>query len=256
MAKRKITTKIGDKVNELITKQEAALTAAAMDPTAWGKMSLTKNDLIIPWLQLTQPTSDIVTVQKKALPGEIRDSLNNSLLAKEGLPLEVIPFYVMKKFKVNKVIESKGKVKKEFLRMTPIQDNPTQPGFNDNLPWTDKEMIDGQMCNIENIRTYDVFLIVPSLGRDLAYVMSFSSTNTKAAKNMMLQMALNQEQGKTPAAYCFDLSIGTKSNDDSTWFVIGASLGREATEKEQGQAFKWYQRVQGGEARVHEEEIG
>ncbi len=85
--------------------------------------------------------------------------------------------------------------------------------------------------------------------------MSFASSNIKAAKNMMLQMALNQEQGKTPAAYCFDLDIGTQSKGKNTWFVINATLGRASTEDEQGKAYKWYKRVHGGEAKVQDDEI-
>lgn len=255
MGKKKTTREKA--VGELIARQAAELTTQGTNPMSWNKVTLTKNDLIIPRLQLTQPTSDIVTVQRKAQAGEIRDNLNNSLMAKEGTTLEVIPLYCLKRFKVNKVFEAKGKIKKEFLEMVAIQDNPMEPGFNDDLPWKGKQLVEGKTEDIERIRTYEMFFIIPKLGRDVAYVMSFASTNIKAAKNIMLQMALNQEAGKTPAAYCFNLDINTKSNEDSTWYVIDATLGREATEEEQGKAFKWYKRVQGGEAKVHsDEEIG
>ena len=252
MGKRIKSTR-GMTVSELIAKRDADITATALNPMSWGRVNLTKNDLIIPRLQLVQAMSEVVT-QKKASPGEIRDSLNNSLLAKEGTPLEVLPFYSMKKFKVNKISEVKGKTRKEFHKMVLIQDNPAAPGYNEELAWNDEEMIGGVMTKIERVRTYDLFFVIPKLGRDIAYVMSFASSNIKAAKNILLQMALNQEAGKTPAAYCFNLDIVTKSNDDSTWYVIDATLGRGAEEDEQGKAFKWYERLQAGEAKAHSDD--
>lgn len=252
MKKKKVKTK-GLTVGEMITKQNNELTEAALDPMSWGKVTLTKNDLIIPRLILMQGTSDSVK-KKLAQLGEIRDSLNNTLLADENKPLQVIPFYVYKKFKEMQIIESKGKIEKEFLRHVVIQDNPSLPGYNDDLPWQDKEEIDGKEYSIDRIRTYDVFFVLPELGRDVAYVMSFSSTNIKAAKNMLLQMALNQEQGKTPAANCFELKVSTKANDKNTWYIVEATLGRESTDQEQGKALKWYRRVQAGEAKAQEEE--
>jgi hypothetical protein len=251
MGKRKATKELT--VGEMVAQQKAELATQAMNPTSWGKVTLTKNDLIIPRLQLVQAMSEIVA-QKKAAPGEIRDSLNNVLMAKEGITLEVIPLFVHKRFKVNKLIEGKGgKVEKEFHEMINIQDNPTLPGFNDDLAWQDAETIEGKLVPIERVRTYDMFFILPKSGRDVAYVMSFASSNIKAAKNMILQMAINQEAGKTPAAYCFNLDITTKTKDRSTWFVIDSTLGREASEDEQGQAFKWYKRLQAGEAKVHDD---
>jgi hypothetical protein len=121
MGKRKATKELT--VGEMVAQQKAELATQAMNPTSWGKVTLTKNDLIIPRLQLVQAMSEIVA-QKKAAPGEIRDSLNNVLMAKEGITLEVIPLFVHKRFKVNKLIEGKGgKVEKEFHEMikTPRQ---------------------------------------------------------------------------------------------------------------------------------------
>lgn len=253
MGKKKTPTK-GKTVGELVAEQRKDLTTQALNPTSWGKMTLTKNDLIIPRLQLVQAMSDLFR-QKKAMPGDIIESLNGTKVASEGKPLEVIPIFVFKKYKVSKMVEnSKTKqVEKEFLETVAIQDNPTILGYNDDLSYQDTRDIEGKTVPILNERTYDLYFTLPKVGRDIAYVMSFSSSNMKSAKKILLQMALNQEAGKTPAAYCFNLDIITQSNEKSTWYVTEAKIGREATEDEQGQAFKWYKRLQAGEAKAHEE---
>lgn len=252
MGKRKATKE--KTVGELVAEQRKDLAVQAMNPTSWSQVTLTKNDLIVPRLQLVQATSDIFR-QKKAMPGDIIESLNGSKVASEGKPLEVIPIFVFKKYRVMKMVEnSKTKqLDKEFHETIAIQDNPMMPGYNDDLPYQSTQKIDGKDTPILNERTYDMYFTLPKAGRDIAYVMSFSSSNMKSAKKILLQMALNQEAGKTPAAHCFNLDIITQTNDKSTWYVTEAKLGREATEDEQGQAFKWYKRLQAGEAKAHDE---
>lgn len=245
------STKKVVKVNELIAKEPSVPSTQFQQ---WSAPKMTKNDLVIPKMRLAQATSEAVQ-QKKAQPGEIRESLNNTLLLSGPDKLEAIPFFVLKKWHVHKLVQQKnGSIKKEYLATIPIQDNPLVEGFNDELLWKDKQKDEnGVLIDISRTRTYDVFFILPKLGRDIPYVMSFSSTNTKAAQNIMTQMNINLEAGKTPAANCFDFTIGTKSNADNTWYVTDAVLGREATFEEQDQAYKWYKRLNTEKLNIHDD---
>jgi hypothetical protein len=220
---------------------------------AWGAEVNVGTDLIIPKLLLMQGMSDAVT-EGKAGVGEWRDSVNHNKFGSITESFEVVPFHVTKHFDIE-VENDDGKF--EWVRTEPIIENPSLPGYNDQLPWTDKE--DGK--NIKRIRRLNFYVLIPKEveeGTSIPYVVSFKSTALKEGQKMLNQMYVRNLRAKlTPASYKFKLSVTKQENDKGKWFVPVVELGGLSNSDEIAEAHSWFKTVtaKGSTVKVDESDV-
>lgn len=206
---------------------------------AWGSEVNVGTDLIIPKLLLMQGMSDAVS-EGKAGVGEWRDSVNLNKFGGLNDSFEVIPFHVTKHWDIE-VEQEDGKFK--WARTEPIIENPAAPGYNDQLPWQDKE--EGK--NIKRIRRLNFYVLIPSEvkeGTSIPYVVSFKSTSLKEGQKMLNQMYVRNLRAKlTPASYKFKLAVTKEENDKGKWFVPVVELGGLSNVTEIQEAHSWFKTV-------------
>ena len=235
---------------EVVTKQTQAVST---EVTTWGSDVSVGSDLLIPKLLLMQGMSDAVN-EGNAQVGDWIDSINSNKFGDIKTPVEVIPFHVTKHFDIE-VEQDDGKFK--WQRTEPIVENPMAAGYNDNLPWTDRE--DGK--NIKRIRRLNFFVLIPKeveAGTSIPYVVSFKSTSLKEGQKMLNQMYVrNLRQKLTPASYKFKLAVGKAENDKGKWFVPQVLLGEQSTQSEVAEALSWYKTVssKGSSVKVDESDV-
>lgn len=223
------------------------------NPAAWGAPNMSAQDMIIPKILPLQFMSEKVK-KEEGKYGEFRDTLSNKKLGDLQTPVEFVPILLQKKWIEFDLIPSKsGPPKREFKQVINIQDNPTKPGFNDNLPLKDEEN------KLERDRVMDFFCLLPSeieKGDALPYVLSFRRTSLRAGKKLATQMYVrNSASNKIPAAVVCTLSGATKENDMGEFVVMDVNPKRESTEKEMGEAFKWLKVINQGAVKVDESEF-
>jgi len=237
-----------------VEKRETKALARAADLASWGAgQVLTANDIILPKIWALQHMSEKVGAGQGKF-GEFRDSVNNDLFGDLENPFEVIPFHLVVKWMEFDIIANKsGARKRNFKQIVNIQNNPSLPGYNDNLPYTDADGL------VERDRVMDYYVLLPmevAEDRALPYVISFKRTSIKAGKKLALQMFVrNRDAGMVPAAVVFNLSGKSVSNDDGTFVVMDVATSRKTSDKELGTALKWWQQVEKGMTRVDEVEM-
>lgn len=235
---------------ELQAKQS---TLPSADIQQWSSQVNVGSDLIIPKLLLMQGMSDAVS-EGKANVGEWRDSVNLNKFGSLNESFDVIPFHVTKHFDIE-VEQEDGKFK--WARTEPIVENPSLPGYNDQLPWTDKE--DGK--NIKRIRRLNFFVLLPKEvtdGTSIPYVVSFKSTSLKEGQKMLNQMYVrNIRAGLTPASYMFKLSVTKQENDKGKWFVPVVTLSERTSNEGVTEALTWFKTVtaKGAAVKVDESDV-
>lgn len=217
---------------------------------AWGsEVHLGTQDIILAKILPMQGLSELVA-DGKAKMGEFRDSLSGELLGSITEPMQVIPFHVDK---VWDILEEDGDQYK-WVRSEPLIEDPTKPGYNDNLPWNDT--VDG--LAIKRVRRMNFYVMIPSQmakGESLPYVLSFKSTSYREGKKMFTQMYMrNRRANLPPAAYSFMLSGTKEKNDKGTFIVPKIDLDRRVTDAELAECFQWYQMVRKGGVKVDESE--
>ncbi len=235
---------------EVATKQDQSVST---EVASWGSDVNVGTDLLIPKLLLMQGMSEAVN-DGKANVGEWRDSVNLTKFGSLSEPCEVVPFHVTKHWDIE-VEQDDGKFKWE--RTDAIVESPMAPGYNDNLPWSDKE--DGK--NIKRIRRLNFFVLMPSeiaAGTSIPYVLSFKSTALKEGQKMLNQMYVRNLRAKlTPASYKFKLSVGKAENERGKWFTAVVELGERSSDVEIAEALSWYKTVsaKGAAIKVDESDV-
>lgn len=234
---------------EVVKKEETALSPEAM---SWGQeQHVTSQDIVIPKILPLQFMSEKVK-NKEGEYGEFRDTGNNDKFGDLENPFEVIPVAMEKKWIEFDVITSKsGQRKREFKQVVPIQDNPTQPGYNDELP-----LVDG---DVERDRIMDFYVLIPGQvaeGAALPYVLSFRRTSLKGGKQLATQMFVrNRAAGKPPAGVVMQVSGKSKQNDDGEFVVQEVKTSRSAKNEEISEAFKWFKMILGGKTKVDDSDL-
>lgn len=196
----------------------------------WGASeNVDQNDLLITKVYHQQGLSKF-TQDGKAKPGDWCDSLTGEVLADRDSFLEVIIFASYKNMLISKLNEATDKY--EWLR--------TESVTPENVALPYKEVTaEGK---ISRQIQYNYFALVLSKMDDLPYVISFSSTKTKAAKKLNTMFAKLSRLKKPSAAYVFNLLSVKEQKDKNTWFGVEVTQGRATTEAEQSIAYEWYQR--------------
>lgn len=232
---------------------------SAADVAAWGVKEVSSNDLIVPQI-LTMQGLSVMVADGKAQMGEFRDSLTGELIGHyEKQPFEVIPFHCTEVFSISKQ-EGNGGFK--YLRTDAIVKSPMKVGYNDNLPWDDKEMIDGVMTPIKRVRRYNFYVLLPDEVKEMGEAampkfISFKSTSVKEGKKLFNMMYVRNIAAKlTPASYHFKIAGKKEKNDKGTFIIPTVEQSEKTTPQELSIALKWFKLVSGSAAAVklHEED--
>lgn len=234
---------------ELSVKEQQALAVSEMMDADWGNGGLVAKDIIIPRINVMQPMSEKVTGGKAAF-GEVRESLNNTLLGGFGTaPLEIVPFLMEKVFIV---FDSSDPEDKKYLRMEPITPS------NEDAAYEDEEKDDkGDYRKISRFRTMNFYVLLADelkMGTAIPYLLSLSKTSLQAGKKLATQMYVkNINSGKLPASVICSLSVDKQSQDKKTWAVFDIAPSKETPVEWTLEAFKWLKTIKAGKTKVDTE---
>lgn len=235
---------------DLTVKEKNELALQEMNESnLWGNGGLTSKDIVIPRINVMQPMSEKVTAGKAAF-GEIRDSLNNTLLGGFEQPsVEFVPFLMEKTFVV---FDNSDPEDKTYLRIEPITPD------NEDAKYEDEEKDDnGDIRKISRYRTMTFYVLLTSelkLGAAVPYIIAFSKTSLMAGKKLTTQMYVkNINSGKNPAGMMAGLKCERMSQEKKTWAVLDVEVTKETPVEWQEEAFKWLKTIKEGKAKVHAE---
>lgn len=219
-------------MSKAITKKKETAIQTSMELDAdWGAPEISSNDIAIPYVYLMQFMSDKVKDQEAKF-GELRDDASNTLLGGNGTPLEMVPFYLERKWVE---YDCSGNQKKY------LQSYPVTPE-NDNLPYDDGELQRDRVYYFYCLPTNDLESAIP-------FVLPLRRTSATTARHIATQMyTKNRQAGKSPAAYSILIDSAKKEGDKGTYAITTYSVGRETTKEEQSTCLTWLKSVKAGTA--------
>lgn len=200
----------------------------------WGSNESSSQDVVIPKIQLMQGMSKKVIAGENKI-GDFIDSVSGELLGSVDKAFEVIPFHMEKIFVVQKH-NGKKFVYDHIEKITPT---------NENAPW-EYETKDGKF---KRVYTRNFYVLVP--GKVLPFVIGFSSTSSKAGKELATEMFVkNTMMKKAPAASRISIGCKLETNDDGTWAIKTIKPVGNTSPEDIALAFQWYQTVKKEETKV------
>ncbi len=217
----------------------------ALPSTSWGAEQADASDIIIPRVLLMQGLSDFVK-QRKAMAGDIVDSLSKKILGSFEKPIEIIP--IMRAAKVWIVDE---------------QLSPKTWTFKDRIEWSvgnaGWEARDQREILINGVLTrrtlcLDYFVVIPSMMDGLPHMISFRKTSFQTGKQMSTYFTECRMKNRPPASRVFTLGAHEKSKDSNSWFVFDLSEKRETNPEEMKNAYTWYQTLSTMKVKIDESE--
>lgn len=231
-----------------VAKKETTLPVIATQyqKGSWGQAPrMSARDIVIPRMLLMQPGSDKV-LAKEAQFGELRDSVSNELLLKEGETLDIIPFHMKKAIIVSEYPNEKAKkaIYKETIEATPE---------NEALPYRD-----GLITRQAIMRFFVLLPKEVEAGGAIPKTITFKSSSREAGNviaTQMYQINAAANPWLPPPNFLMTLKIKVDTNDKGTYAVFQASKGRKATDEELALAFHWFNSMNGGAANIKVEEV-
>lgn len=204
----------------------------------WGSEGASRQDILVPRLQLMQDISEAVK-KGKHKAGDIIDSVTGTKLGDEEVPVEIIPFTTFREWYVMEVNErGKDKFKSKVL-MTPE---------NENWPY---ETVDNG-TPIRNVRVINFFVMVPGQMEGLPFLVSFKKTSILPGKQLSTHFQMSAMKHVTPAKQIFRLGATERSWEDNTFKVFTIELGRATTPEELGTTRKWYETLKTQQVKTDE----
>lgn len=239
------------KVTQEISTVDAALAVVENNLPAlsnellgsWDDSSdLEAKDIRIPRLLLMQSTSELVG-QRKAVAGDIVNSITGEKIGDEASPLEVIPLHTYKTWVVNEKVNGKY----EYKRI-----DPYTPGVERAR---EEKIGDVEVQNVESINVL-VMLAKDQLSLEaMPYLISFRMTSLNAGRDILTQKRMSINAGVAFQRYAITLTPTYTKNDKGLYFVMKYSGRTENKEfaKSAGTLKKWFDTFKAGSAVVHEE---
>ena len=220
----------------------------SVDLSEWGTPEVLGQDIIIPKI-LPMQASSVAVTDGKAVMGEFRDSVTNAKLGSIVEPMDIIPFHVEKFWDI---LEKEGD-QFAWKRSDPLNENPADKNYNDNLPWVDT--IDGK--EIRRVRRMNFYVMLPSgINESIPYILSFKSTSYREGRKIYSQMYLRNVKAKLPPpAYTFKLSALKQKNDKGTFIVPTVELGRASTKEEIEACLYWFKLIKKGGVKVDNSDL-
>lgn len=239
--------------NAVAVKEQAGALATLNLNEFSADVAVTANDFLIPKLLIMQAQSELVTA-RKAIFGDICDSISGEKKGTIDKAIEIIPFFVQKKWDIEEI---KADGKKEWLRSVPMQDNASLPDYNGNWAWEGTE--DGK--KIRRIYRYDFFVLLPediAKGSPMPYVLSFKSSSVKAGKILMNEMYVRNVAAKLlPFANKFLLSGEMAKNEETggSYVVAKTTKGESCSEAQLQACVEWFRRIKSTTVIVDESDV-
>lgn len=222
----------------------ANLPAEILD-SEWGAVEgLETSDLLVPKIFHQQALSKFAQ-DGLARPGDFCDSVTGQVLAKKGEKLEIIIFGSFKTMVISKMDPKSLKFfYEETIAITP--ENAMEMGAKPHVEEIGSE-------TFKNNLTYNLYCLIPSLAKELPYVLSLGSTKAKVARKINTILYKLKELKRPGASVVFELTSVEDSNDQGTWFNLEVSQGRDATAEELSRAHAWYLKSKTQKFKVVEE---
>lgn len=230
-------------------KEETGL--ALPQNQAWGSEELGAGDFLVPKLLLMQGISEAVT-NGDAQQGQVIDSITNdvvggitNLKTQECKVLDLIAF---QSFKTWVEFERDGDNwnYKSWYPMT-----------KENANLETEEVVDG--VTIRRDRCLNFYVIRPeqiAKGEAFPYVISFRRTSMKAGKKLATIAAQLRALGNKPLAFKhFELSVIALENDKGKFWGFDLKAGKNSTDAELNEAFKWYKTLQSADVKIDDKDL-
>jgi hypothetical protein len=210
---------------------------------AWGSEGLSNSDILVSKILLMQGLSDLVA-DGQATPGQLRDSLQGTLLGSKDKACEIIPFSSFRTW----VIFEKKNGKDEYVRTVPIDAS--------NESWPISEIING--IEVRRDKCLNFYVLRPqdiTEGLAFPYLISFRRYGSQAGKKLTTFAAKLKAFNKPMASRVFELKVQTEENDKGKFFSFDIGMGRETTDAELGEAKKWYQTFKTATVRADDSDL-
>lgn len=238
-----------EETKAVAVKEETAL-AAPMDQ-AWGSEELGAGDFLVPKLLLMQGISEAVA-NGDAQQGQILDSITNDVVGgitniktQECKVLDLIAFHSFKSW----VEYKKNGDNWEY--------QATYPMTKENMGQETEEVVEGE--TIRRDRSLNFYVLRPeqiAKGEGFPYVISFRRTSMKAGKKLATIAAQLRALGNKPLAFKhFELSVIPLENDKGKFWGYDLKAGKQSTNEELNEAFKWYKTLQTAEIKIDDKDL-
>lgn len=235
---------------QVISAAQGALPAIPVND--WGSEGISNSDILISKLLLMQGLSEKVS-DGEASVGQIRDSVNNTLLGgfvkpKEMQPVQMICF---SSFKTWVIFEKRGvgsDAKDEYVGTVPF--SPENEG------WAISEIVNG--VEVRRDKCLNFYVLLPSEieeGVAFPYLVSFRRTSSYAGKKLATIAAKLKLFKKPLSSKVIELKVAAEENDKGKFFVFDVADGRAATPKEIQTAYEWYQTLKVATVKVDDSDL-
>lgn len=221
-----------------ITNNEVKAVTAIPEANWGGAKHTDTADIIIPRLMLMQGQSDAVK-KRKAMYGDIIDSLSGQALGQHDKPVEIIPFFVLPKYWI-----VSDRVQKEWVFKKRV------PYLPENAAWRYEETDAQGAPMVQNILCMDFLCMVAGKLQEFPYSLSFRKTGTKVGKKLSTHFQKCEMRNVPAAKTVFKLGAVEESKNGNTYYVFTLEEGREANSEELAAAWKWFQDVNKSNANI------
>jgi len=217
-------------------------------PENFGSECGGSEDVVIPYLMLAQGNLDFIR-EGKAAQGDIVDSDTKTPVAKFGQEIEVIPFYLVKYWRVDKTVN--GKTMKDRVFPFHAIEHAEWKGTKESI----KE-------NGEDKTRYLCYMMYCLNAKNLSalpYTVVFKKGSMFTGKFVSGYFNKCGRAQKTPASNVLKLSAKSATNplNNAVFFKFDTVEGRVTSLEEKIAAYEWYQIVAKSAAKAivdHEEE--
>ena len=203
---------------------------------AWGSEGTSRQDILVPRLQLMHDISQNVK-DGKAEAGDIIHSITGEVLASDGQTVEIIPFTTFREWHINEVDERGRDKFKEKILMTSENENWPLEGVENGKP-------------IRRVRTINYFVMLPQYINELPFLVTFKKSSIMAGKKLSTHFQQCAMKKQPPAVQTYLLFSVDRSWDGFTFKTLDVSPKRPTTPEELEVAKKWYITLKQSEVKI------
>lgn len=205
----------------------------------WGTEGMSREDLLIPRIQLMQDISEHVK-SGKFRPGVLINSTTNEVIADKGESCEIIPILGYREWIINDVDDRNKEKYRCRIRMTP-----------ENEIWAREDVENGKA--IRRTKCINFFCLLASKPDELPMLVSFKKTSMYAGKKLSTHFQISAMKNQAPASQVFKIGGETQSYNGYSFYVFNVEPSRKATSEELALAKKWYDSLNTSNVEVADE---
>ncbi len=236
-----------------IAAPTAVAAVNAAPDSAWGSEDVDNSDIIISKILVMQGMSDLVS-DRKALIGELRDTLNGKLLGgmvgDKCKPMPFIAFHTFKTWIINHKETPPGAKEPKWVFKQQI------PMTADNKGWEWNETVDG--VEVRRDKVLNFYVLLPeeiAAGEAFPYLLSFRRTSYKAGQRISTEGSKLRALNKPLAQRVFNLGVVEEEGDEGKYCCLSVELGPQASDAEKAKAYEWYKVMQKATVRIDDSDL-